>query len=87
MITNCLCEIDYCLEPKAEGNCTDVYATWFYDTPKKSCSPFYYTGCNGNLNNFPSKEACEAQCPPEIGKFKRQNILKPTHCFVMKIKN
>ncbi|CAH1111392.1 unnamed protein product, partial [Psylliodes chrysocephalus] len=59
---------DYCLEPKAEGNCTDVYATWFYDTPKKSCSPFYYTGCNGNLNNFPSKEACEAQCPPEIEK-------------------
>jgi len=30
--------------------------------------PFYYTGCNGNKNNFESRDACESDCPPKIGK-------------------
>lgn len=30
--------------------------------------PFYYTGCGGNKNNFESRDACESDCPPKIGK-------------------
>lgn len=30
--------------------------------------PFYYTGCGGNTNNFGSRDACESDCPPKIGK-------------------
>lgn len=30
--------------------------------------PFYYTGCGGNNNNFGSRDACESDCPPKIGK-------------------
>lgn len=30
--------------------------------------PFYFTGCDGNGNQFETREACEADCPPRLGK-------------------
>ena len=30
--------------------------------------PFYYSDCGGNKNNFDSRDACESNCPPRIGK-------------------
>lgn len=30
--------------------------------------PFYYSGCEGNANRFVTQEACELDCPPDIGK-------------------
>ncbi|XP_057655869.1 papilin isoform X2 [Diorhabda carinulata] len=57
---------DLCSLPKSEGNCTDILATWYYDTSRKNCAPFYYSGCYGNLNNFETREACQSNCPPEI---------------------
>ncbi|XP_050510138.1 papilin isoform X5 [Diabrotica virgifera virgifera] len=59
---------DICSLPKYEGNCTEVNANWYYDTSRKNCAPFYYTGCYGNLNNFETREACQADCPPEVEK-------------------
>lgn len=61
--------IDHCSLPKAQGDCTERQPKWYYDTPENRCIPFYYSGCSGNKNNFDSKEACESDCPPEIGKF------------------
>lgn len=26
------------------------------------CQHFYYSGCDGNANNFPTEEACIASC-------------------------
>lgn len=52
-----------------QGNCTEKQPRWYYDTPQKRCMPFYYSGCNGNRNNFIGKEACETDCPKEIRKY------------------
>jgi hypothetical protein len=60
---------DHCSLPRAQGNCTGREPRWYYDIPEKQCLPFYYSGCNGNNNNFNSREACEADCPKEIGEW------------------
>ncbi|VEN50612.1 unnamed protein product [Callosobruchus maculatus] len=59
---------DHCSLPRAQGNCTDRLSRWYHDTPERRCVPFYYTGCNGNQNNFETKDACEKDCPPEVVK-------------------
>ncbi|CAH0551174.1 unnamed protein product, partial [Brassicogethes aeneus] len=59
---------DHCSLPRAQGNCTQKEPKWYYDTPEKRCIPFYYSGCNGNPNNFDNKDACERDCPLEIVK-------------------
>lgn len=60
--------LDHCSLPRAQGNCTGRESKWYYDTPEKRCLPFYYSGCNGNDNNFDSREACESDCPRDIGE-------------------
>ncbi|XP_076259164.1 proteoglycan-like sulfated glycoprotein papilin isoform X9 [Rhynchophorus ferrugineus] len=59
---------DYCTVSKEEGNCTTKSARWYFDGKEKRCLPFYFNGCNGNRNNFDSKERCEEQCPLEVAK-------------------
>ncbi|CAG9813449.1 unnamed protein product, partial [Phaedon cochleariae] len=59
---------DQCSLPMAQGNCTERQANWYFDTPENRCKPFYFSGCNGNQNNFESREACESLCPKAIAK-------------------
>ncbi|KYB26517.1 Papilin-like Protein [Tribolium castaneum] len=59
---------DHCSLPRAQGSCTERIPRWYYDMPEKKCLPFYYSGCDGNNNNFNSREACETDCPKEIEK-------------------
>ncbi|KAF7386509.1 hypothetical protein HZH68_013641 [Vespula germanica] len=57
---------DSCSLPRAEGNCTEKQSRWYFDRSENRCMPFYYTGCGGNKNNFPTIDACTADCPPKI---------------------
>ncbi|XP_036342960.1 LOW QUALITY PROTEIN: papilin-like [Rhagoletis pomonella] len=59
---------DYCSLPKQPGDCSEQHARWHYSEADKKCMPFYYTGCGGNKNNFPSQESCEDHCPKEVAK-------------------
>ncbi|KAK9886678.1 hypothetical protein WA026_017598 [Henosepilachna vigintioctopunctata] len=59
---------EYCNLPKVEGNCTKQEARWYSDSANEICKPFYYSGCNGNENNFVSEDACAADCPKTIQK-------------------
>ncbi|KAL6256089.1 hypothetical protein P5V15_013324, partial [Pogonomyrmex californicus] len=57
---------DICTLPRAEGTCIEKQSRWYFDQSENRCMPFYYTGCNGNKNNFVSRDACESDCPPKI---------------------
>ncbi|XP_011689368.1 PREDICTED: papilin isoform X5 [Wasmannia auropunctata] len=57
---------DICMLPRAEGTCMEKQSRWYFDQSENRCMPFYYTGCNGNKNNFESRDACESDCPSKI---------------------
>ncbi|XP_068234682.1 papilin isoform X9 [Palaemon carinicauda] len=52
-----------CTLPKASGLCDETLPRWYYDSAEERCMPFYYTGCDGNINRFISRGECEATCP------------------------
>lgn len=65
---------DICMLPRAEGTCTEKQSQWYFDQSENRCMPFYYTGCGGNKNNFESRDVCESDCPPKIGKISRTSF-------------
>ncbi|EDV31214.1 uncharacterized protein Dana_GF19683 [Drosophila ananassae] len=44
------------------GKCQGRSQKWTYRRDTNECIQFYYTGCNGNKNNFENKRACEQAC-------------------------
>lgn len=52
-----------CRQPIATGSCNETEAKWGFDEATRVCRPFYYSGCDGNSNNFPSRQECQAKCP------------------------
>ncbi|GMT09209.1 hypothetical protein PFISCL1PPCAC_506 [Pristionchus fissidentatus] len=55
---------------------------WFYDTAEGRCSQFWFGGCEGNENKFPTKEMCETICvePPGKGRCFLPKVDGPEHC-------
>jgi len=55
-----------CLLPKAAGNCQGKKEPRYFFNPDKGskgkCKKFKYTGCDGNANNFATKDECKAFC-------------------------
>lgn len=47
---------------------------WFYNHNNKQCEQFSYGGCDGNKNNYKTKDDCEKGCGGLFGK---------TLCFKM----
>jgi hypothetical protein len=45
------------------GNCNQTIARWAFNSERKKCEPFYYSGCDGNSNNFESLYECMESCP------------------------
>ncbi|GAB0098587.1 F-spondin [Sergentomyia squamirostris] len=53
-----------CLLPPTPGSCKTITNRWFYDYRRGECAVFAYTGCEGNDNNFESREDCMTSCKP-----------------------
>ena len=59
------------------GKCSSGEARWFYNRQTHQCTPFFYSGCGGNGNNFLTKEHCEARCPGnDLYEFNKQVNLR-----------
>lgn len=52
-----------CGLPTLQGSCKSYEPRWAYSSTLHQCQSFIYGGCEGNNNNFESKEACEEMCP------------------------
>jgi hypothetical protein len=61
MIDNILSFLDICLLPKDEGTCENRTEKYYFDSKTQTCLTFEFS-CDGNLNNFDSKEQCEKLC-------------------------
>ncbi|KAH7731158.1 hypothetical protein AAVH_00055 [Aphelenchoides avenae] len=51
-----------CLLPSAAGTCQTHITKFYFDPHVGKCSPFVYSGCDGNNNRFPSRDECNAVC-------------------------
>lgn len=54
--------VDVCQLPSKLGRCRSFKVKWFHNSTTRSCMRFWYGGCDGNGNNFDTKEDCEARC-------------------------
>ena len=57
---------DECSLPVMPGNCFQELERWFFDSTSNTCKRFKYGGCNGNKNNFQTREQCESRCTSQI---------------------
>ncbi|XP_055992787.1 kunitz-type protease inhibitor 2 isoform X2 [Sorex fumeus] len=53
---------EYCVPKAVTGLCRAAFTRWYYNTETKSCDVFIYGGCQGNKNNYLSKEECMHYC-------------------------
>lgn len=65
---------------RKEGTCTKSLLRYAFDVAIKDCKPFYFSGCNGNENNFLTYEGCTSTCYDLM----ESNLFKPINCEVSK---
>lgn len=53
---------DICLLPYESGNCRERHRRFYFDRSYGICTQFAYSGCDGNENNFETREECEDLC-------------------------
>ncbi|XP_064468873.1 carboxypeptidase inhibitor SmCI-like [Ornithodoros turicata] len=51
-----------CGEVKDEGNCRALLPRFYFDWETWQCLSFSYGGCEGNDNNFKTREECQRIC-------------------------
>uniref|UniRef100_A0A0N5BFF6 Kunitz/Bovine pancreatic trypsin inhibitor domain protein n=1 Tax=Strongyloides papillosus TaxID=174720 RepID=A0A0N5BFF6_STREA len=62
------------------GNCEENHVRYFYDARIDQCRMFYYSGCQGNGNNFATQKDCERIC--KIEESANSKISKEQKSFV-----
>lgn len=55
-----------CRLPVETGPCRGSFNRWYFDFSQRTCVPFTYGGCAGNLNRFKSFEICVGYCERAI---------------------
>jgi hypothetical protein len=62
-----------CALQPATGPCRAALPRWAFDVATSACRQFVYGGCDGNANNFASRDACDAACAVVMGAAPVQN--------------
>ncbi|XP_014651664.1 PREDICTED: kunitz-type protease inhibitor 2 isoform X3 [Ceratotherium simum simum] len=53
---------EFCRVSKIVGTCRASIPRWWYNVTDRSCQQFVYGGCEGNDNNYLTKEDCLGRC-------------------------
>ena len=53
---------DICALPPDVGPCDGICPRYIFNSETDQCEEFIFGCCEGNANNFPTMEACEAAC-------------------------
>lgn len=54
------------------GPCRGNIPRWYFDRQSNQCLEFLYGGCQGNTNNFETREECQKSCASGTGQPDRQ---------------
>ncbi|PVD26595.1 hypothetical protein C0Q70_14272 [Pomacea canaliculata] len=54
--------LNQCDMPAVTGRCRALIYRYYFDKAQQQCVKFIFGGCNGNDNNFYTKEECEQRC-------------------------
>jgi hypothetical protein len=53
---------DFCSARMDGGNCDANQLSFWHDPKSGLCEPFFYGGCGGNSNRYPTRDACLKTC-------------------------
>ncbi|XP_044287891.1 collagen alpha-3(VI) chain isoform X3 [Varanus komodoensis] len=59
---------DICMLEKKVGPCRNFTLKWSFDPARRSCTRFWYGGCDGNENRFNTQKECENLCMSALEK-------------------
>ncbi|XP_059610562.1 papilin isoform X1 [Phlebotomus argentipes] len=54
--------VDVCHEPMEPGPCDQWQVRYYFNTTRRQCMPFHYSGCEGTGNRFTTVQECETLC-------------------------
>uniref|UniRef100_A0A1I7RSZ6 Kunitz/Bovine pancreatic trypsin inhibitor domain protein n=1 Tax=Bursaphelenchus xylophilus TaxID=6326 RepID=A0A1I7RSZ6_BURXY len=54
--------VNPCTQEVQKGSCEGQHLRYFYDIHSDDCRLFYFSGCDGNDNNFATQVECERRC-------------------------
>ncbi len=74
-----------CLLPKIRGTCNEDTPSFYYDFISSKCTPFPYSGCEGNLNRFPSLDTCQKTCQSLSQASYTQQLISTEVCNAPKL--
>ncbi|KAM4626763.1 tissue factor pathway inhibitor [Discoglossus pictus] len=60
----------FCGMKPDDGSCKAIFSRYYFNIFTRQCELFEYGGCEGNENNFVTKEECEEKCviqEPPVG--------------------
>ncbi|KAI1288315.1 Papilin [Halotydeus destructor] len=55
-------EQNVCAQPREPGTCGQWAERWYFEVADRMCHRFYFSGCDGNGNNFGTRDECENRC-------------------------
>ena len=66
---------DVCGLPQVIGTGPYRIPRWYFNTATGRCELFYYSGCCGNANNYPTFDSCQVLCEgADISLYSPKNI-------------